>query len=136
MTTTSDSALTRLLIPKINLDVVIVEGTSNRALTLGPGHLKNTAMPGDPGNSVIAAHRDTYFRHVYELKPGDDIFVERDGRKFHYIVTSKRVVQPNDLSVLDASSESRLTLITCYPIYFVGPAPERLIVFAKLVKHV
>src|SRR5437016_4521066 len=70
VTTTSDSALTRLLIPKINLDVVIVEGTSNRALTLGPGHLKNTAMPGDPGNSVIAAHRDTYFRHVYELKPG------------------------------------------------------------------
>lgn len=132
----AESRLTRLLIPKINLDVVIVEGTSHRALRDGPGHLKNTALPGDPGNSVIAAHRDTYFRHVYELKPGDDIFVERGGKKFHYLVTEKRVVQPSDLSVLDSSGESRLTLITCYPIYFIGPAPERLIVFAKLVQDV
>jgi len=135
-TTSTEPNLTRLLIPKINLDVVTVEGTSHRALTQGPGHLVHTALPGDPGNAVIAAHRDTYFRHVYQLKPGDDIFVERAGRKYHYVVTSKRVVQPTDLSVLDTSSESRLTLITCYPIYFVGPAPERLIVFAKLVNPV
>jgi len=133
---TLEPSLTRLVIPKISLDVVIVEGTSHRALTQGPGHLIHTALPGDPGNAVIAAHRDTYFRHVYQLNPGDDIFVERQGRKYHYEVTSKRIVQPTDLSVLDTSSESRLTLITCYPIYFVGPAPERLIVFAKLVKHV
>jgi sortase A len=127
--------LTRISIPKINLDAVILEGTSHKSLTLGPGHLRDSAMPGDPGNSVLAAHRDTFFRHLYELKPGDDIFVERNGQRFHYVVTGKRVVQPADLSVLDTTSEARLTLITCYPVYFIGPAPERLVVFAKLAQR-
>ncbi|OLB88457.1 MAG: hypothetical protein DMG86_16520 [Acidobacteria bacterium] len=124
--------LTRLSIPKINLDVVIMEGTSHKSLTLGPGHLRDSAFPGDPGNSVLAAHRDTFFRHISELKAGDDIFVERNGQHYHYVVTGKRIVQPADLSVLDTTSEARLTLITCYPVYFIGPAPERLVVFAKL----
>lgn len=126
--------LTRISIPKINLDAVIMEGTSHKSLTLGPAHLRDSALPGDPGNSVLAAHRDTFFRHLYELKPGDDIFVERNGQHYHYVVTGKRVVQPADLSVLDTTSESRLTLITCYPVYFIGPAPERLVVFAKLAQ--
>lgn len=130
------NALTRILIPKIKLDAVITEGTSHRALTLGPGHLKDSATPGDVGNSVIAAHRDTFFRHIYELNAGDDIYVERYGKQFHYVVTEKRVVQPTDVSVLDNSSEARLTLITCYPVYFIGPAPERLVIFAKLAKQV
>ena len=130
------NALTRILIPKIKLDAVITEGTSHRALTLGPGHLQESAVPGDIGNSVIAAHRDTFFRHIYELNAGDDIYVERHGKQFHYVVTEKRVVQPTDVSVLDNSSEARLTLITCYPVYFVGPAPERLVIFAKLAKQV
>jgi LPXTG-site transpeptidase (sortase) family protein len=127
--------LTRISIPKINLDAVILEGTSHKSLTLGPGHLRDSAMPGDPGNSVLAAHRDTFFRHIYELKPGDDIFVERNGQQYHYVVTGKRVVQPADISVLDTTSESRLTLITCYPVYFIGPAPERLVVVAKLAQR-
>jgi sortase A len=128
--------LTRLSIPKIHLDVVIMEGTSHQTLAVGPGHLKNTAAPGQPGNAVIAAHRDTYFRKLYELKPGDDIYVQRAGRKYHYVVSAKRVVIPTDLSVLNSSEDSRLTLITCYPLHFIGPAPERLIVLAKLVKEV
>jgi len=130
------NALTRILIPKIKLDAVITEGTSHTALTLGPGHLKDSATPGDVGNSVIAAHRDTFFRHIYELNAGDDIYVERHGKQFHYVVTGKRIVQPTDVSVLDGSSEARLTLITCYPVYFIGPAPERLVIFAKLAKQV
>ena len=130
------NALTRILIPKIKLDAVITEGTSHTALTLGPGHLQESAVPGDIGNSVIAAHRDTFFRHIYELNAGDDIYVERHGKQFHYVVTEKRVVQPTDVSVLDNSSEARLTLITCYPVYFIGPAPERLVIFAKLAKQV
>ena len=126
------SGLTRLFIPKINLDAVIMEGTSHKSLTLGPGHLRDTALPGDAGNSVLAAHRDTFFRRISDLKAGDDIFVERNGRHYHYVVTGKRIVQPSDVSVLDTTSEARLTLITCYPVYFIGPAPERLVVFAKL----
>src|SRR5207244_435256 len=88
------------------------------------------------GTYAIAAHRDTFFRHIYELNAGDDIYVQRHGKQFHYVVTGKRVVQPTDVSVLDNSSEARLTLITCYPVYFIGPAPERLVIFAKLAKQV
>jgi LPXTG-site transpeptidase (sortase) family protein len=135
LSTARVGGLTRISIPKIKLDAVILEGTSHKSLTLGPAHLRDSALPGDPGNSVLAAHRDTFFRHIYELKPGDDIFVERNGQQYHYIVTGKRVVQPADLSVLDTTSESRLTLITCYPVYFIGPAPERLVVVAKLAQR-
>lgn len=130
-----ETRLIRLVIPKIKLDAVILDDLSHRSLTLGPGHLKASALPGDAGNSVIAAHRDTFFRNLNELRQGDDVFVERDGKKFHYVVTGKQVVQPDDISVLDATSDTRLTLITCYPTYYIGPAPERLIVFARLVEH-
>ena len=132
---TDGTSLTRIQIPKIKLDAVITEGVSQHALTLGPGHLQYSAIPGDIGNSVIAAHRDTFFRHISELKAGDDIYVERLGKQFHYVVTGKRVVQPNDVSVLDSSSETRLTLITCYPVHYIGPAPERLVVVAKLAEQ-
>jgi sortase A len=125
--------LTRVSIPKIDLDVIVVEGTNRKALRLGPGHLKNTPAPGEAGNSVISAHRDTFFRHIYDLKDGDEINVRRDGRAYKFQVIGKKIVTPNDVSVLKKSSDARLTLITCYPIYYIGPAPKRLVVFSKLV---
>lgn len=128
-----DDGLTRVSIPKINLDVIVVEGTNHKALRLGPGHLKSTPAPGELGNSVISAHRDTFFRHIYELAKGDQIEVTRDGHNFIFEVTGKRIVKPDDLSVVKNSSDARLTLITCYPTYYIGPAPERLVVVAKLV---
>lgn len=124
--------LTRISIPKINLNAVVVEGTSHKALLRGPGHLTHTPAPGETGNSVISAHRDTFFRHIYELNKGDLIDIQRNGRSYVYEVTGKKIVDPTDLSVLRQSSDSRLTLITCYPTYFIGPAPERLVVFTKL----
>jgi LPXTG-site transpeptidase (sortase) family protein len=130
--TIPNDGLTRLSIPKINLNAVIVEGTSHRALLLGPGHVKDTAVPGQSGNSVITGHRDTFFRHIYELNKGDIVSVQRDGKTYKYQVTGKKVVDPSDVSVLRPSQEHRLTLITCYPTYFIGPAPERLVVFSKL----
>jgi len=128
-----DDGLTRVSIPKINLDVIVVEGTNHKALRIGPGHLKNTPAPGDLGNSVISAHRDTFFRHIYELTKGDEIEVRRNGRTYRFQVTGKKIVDPNDVSILKNTSDARLTLITCYPIYYIGPAPQRLIVFSKLV---
>jgi len=125
--------LTRVSIPKIDLDVIVVEGTNHKALRLGPGHLKGTPAPGEAGNSVISAHRDTFFRHIYELNDGDEIQVRRDGHTFTFQVTGKKIVTPNDLSVLKKTSDTRLTLITCYPVYYIGPAPKRLVVFSKLV---
>lgn len=124
--------LTRISIPKINLNAVVVEGTSHKALLRGPGHLTDTPAPGESGNSVISAHRDTFFRHIYELSKGDLVDIQRNGRSYVYEVTGKRIVDPTDLSVLKQSADSRLTLITCYPTYFIGPAPERLVVFTKL----
>lgn len=129
----TDDGLTRVSIPKINLDLIVVEGTNHKALRLGPGHLKNTPLPGEMGNSVISAHRDTFFRHIYELSKGDEIQVRRDGRTYTFQVVSKKIVEPNDLSVVRNTEDARLTLITCYPIYYIGPAPQRLIVTAKLV---
>ena len=126
--------LTRVLIPKIKLDAIVVEGTSSRQLSEGPGHLGQTAMPGEPGNAVITAHRDTFFRHIYELDKGDEITVLRNGQTFRFAVTSKKVVKPDDVSVLRPTPDAQLTLITCYPTYYIGPAPERLVVFSKLTQ--
>jgi sortase A len=124
--------LTRVVIPKIKLDAIVVEGASSRQLSEGPGHLDQTAMPGDLGNAVITAHRDTFFRHIYELNKGDEITVLRNGQTFRFAVTGKKVVKPDDVSVLRPTPDAQLTLITCYPTYYIGPAPERLVVFSKL----
>ena len=128
-----NDGLTRLSIPSISFDAVVVEGTSHHALLLGPGHMQDTPAPGETGNSVISGHRDTFFRHIHELQKGDQIVVQRNGRKFHYEVTGKHIVQPTDISVLKPSKDAELTLITCYPTYYIGPAPERLVVTSKLV---
>ena len=123
--------LTRLTIPKIDLDSVVVEGTDRKALRLGPGHMEDTATPGETGNSVITAHRDTFFRHLNDLQMGDEVLVERGGKVFHYQVTGKRVVPPTDLSVIAPTKDTEITLITCYPFNYVGPAPRRFVVRAR-----
>src|SRR5579872_18504 len=126
--------LTKLSIPRIGLRAVVMEGTSGRSLLLGPGHMTGSAIPGNGGNAVIAGHRDTFFRHLQNLRIGDAVYVMRSRKRFHYIVTEKRVVQANDISVLRAVKGSELTLITCYPTHFIGPAPRRLVIVAKLAR--
>lgn len=128
-----DQLLTRLQIPKIQMDAIVVEGASRHELSEGPGHMKQTAQPGETGNAVITAHRDTFFRHIYELNKGDQIQVRRSGRIFTYEVTGHKVVMPEDVSVIKPTNNPQLTLITCYPTYYIGPAPKRLVVFSKLV---
>src|SRR5260221_2217219 len=132
-TISPDQMLTRVVIPKIGMDAIVVEGASRKQLSEGPGHVQQTAMPGEVGNAVITAHRDTFFRHIYELMKADQILVRRNGRVFTYEVTSKRIVMPDDVSVIKPTSDAQLTLITCYPTYYIGPAPKRLVVFSKLV---
>jgi sortase A len=126
--------LTRLKIPKISLDAVVSEGTSPKELLKGPGHLEHTATPGERGNAVIAGHRDTFFRHIFELNAGDEVVVERNGRTLRYQVTGKKIVKPDDTSVIAPSRDAELTLITCYPTHYIGPAPERLAVVARLAR--
>jgi LPXTG-site transpeptidase (sortase) family protein len=126
-------ALTRLTIARIKLDAVIVEGTSHRSLKLGPGHMEHSPLPGSSGNSVIAGHRDTFFRHLDELQQGDEIDVRRQREVYRFEVTGRQIVEPTDLSVLRQSTSAELTLITCYPPHYVGPAPKRLVVVARLM---
>lgn len=125
--------LTRLLIPRIHLDAVVVEGTSRHQLLVGPGHIVDTAAPGDAGNDVITGHRDTFFRHIFELNRGDVVELRRNGATYQYEVTGKRVVDPSDVSVIQPTKDPQLTLITCYPTYYIGPAPERLVVTSHLL---
>jgi LPXTG-site transpeptidase (sortase) family protein len=125
--------LTRLTIDKIKLDAVIVEGSSRKALKFGPGHMEDSPLPGNSGNSVIVAHRDTFFRHLDELKDGDEINLRRQGELYRFEVTGRRIVEPTDLSALRQSLSPQLTLITCYPTHYVGPAPKRLVVVARLI---
>jgi len=129
-----EQMLTRLLVPKIGVDSIVVEGASRKALSEGPGHMRETAEPGEAGNAVITGHRDTFFRHIYELNKGDQIQVKRNGHNFVYEVTSHKIVLPEDVSVIKPTNDPQLTLITCYPTYYIGPAPKRLVVFSKLVE--
>ncbi len=131
--TNQGSIPTRLLIPSIHLDAMVVEGTSRSALLAGPGHMEDTAFPGDAGNSIIAGHRDTFFRRLGELNLGDQIVVQRHGQQFRYNVVAKTIVDADDSEVLSNSAPGLLTLITCYPIHYIGPAPRRLVIEAKLV---
>ena len=124
--------LTKLSIPRIQLEDVVLEGIDARSLLLGPGHMESSVEPGSPGNAVIAGHRDSFFRKVHKLRPGDDIYVVRNGNRFHYKVVVRKIVHPDDLSVLKSSDKAELTLITCYPTHAIGPAPERLVVIAAM----
>jgi sortase A len=133
--TAANQSSTKLSIPKIQLEDVVLEGASSDSLLLGPAHLTDTAQPGTTGNVVIAGHRDTFFRHVHSLRYGDDIYILRAGKRYHYVVRSRRVVEPTNLSVLRQTKDGELTLITCYPTHAIGPAPQRLIIVAKLVSE-
>ena len=123
------SAWGRIQIPRVGIDQVVFEGVTAGALRKGPGHVPGTAAPGSPaGNCVISAHRDSFFRALEGVREGDLVFVRGlDGRVTSYRLVSKSIVLPEKVSVMDASSDRRLTLITCYPFHFVGSAPYRLV---------
>jgi sortase A len=126
-------ALARLSIERLDSHWVVVEGADKSELKRGPGHLSDSALPGSRGNCVIAGHRDTQFRILQNVKIGENISLETRGRTFVYRVTDRRVVVPTDTRSLDPTATPTLTLVTCYPFYFVGPAPKRFVIRAKLV---
>jgi sortase A len=123
-----------LSIPKLGLDVPIFEGTGELTLNRGAGRIVGTARLGEQGNIGIAAHRDGFFRGLKDVQVGDQIELAVLGRKFVYAVDSITVVKPSDVSVLQARPRPSLTLVTCYPFYFVGDAPQRYIVQASLTE--
>ncbi len=122
----------KLMIPRLDTQLYVVEGVDAGDLRRGPGHMPGTAMPGSDGNCVIAAHRDTHFRVLKDVHKGDDIVLETRDGEFLYRVKSTRIVSPTNTSPLRPTPNSVLNLITCYPFYYVGNAPKRFIVEAEL----
>jgi len=120
----------RIEIPRIGLKAMILEGVSPRTLALAVGHIPGTALPGKIGNAGIAGHRDTFFRGLQGIHENDGIVVTTLDGSYRYRVNSRAVVGPRDTRVLEDSAQPSLTLVTCYPFRYLGPAPERFIVHA------
>ncbi len=132
-TRVSDGAeVGRLRIPSLRLSAIILQGTGSGTLRRAVGHLPGSALPGQAGNVVLAGHRDTFFRPLCNIRPGDTITLQTPRASFNYRVASSAIVAPNDVGVLAPSAGDTLTLVTCYPFYFIGPAPRRFIVHAEL----
>jgi sortase A len=123
----------RLEIPRIDLSATVLEGSDDATLSRAAGHIEDTALPGTAGNAGIAAHRDTIFRPVRNLKLGDVMTVTTADGTYHYRVDRTMIVNPEDVYVLDPTDRATLTLVTCYPFTFIGHAPQRFIVQASLV---
>jgi sortase A len=126
-------ALGRIDIARIGVTAMIMEGTDDRTLRRAVGHIPGTPMPGSIGNTAIAGHRDTFFRPLRNIRHNDEITLTTLNGSYRYLVDSTTLVAPNDTQVLDNSASSTLTLVTCYPFYFVGAAPKRFIVRAHKV---
>lgn len=122
-----------LRIPRIGLEVAVLPGVDEVTLNRGVGHIPGTPSPGEPGNVAIAGHRDGFFRGLKDLEIGDRIELETRGTRQLYSVDTLRIVEPTEVQVLDPTPAPVLTLVTCYPFYFVGKAPQRFIVRAQLL---
>jgi len=129
------SPLAVLDIPSVHLKVPVFDGTDALTLNHAVGHIAGTALPGGPGNVAIAGHRDGFFRGLKDIKQGDEIDLRTHGGTDIYTVDHIQIVTPRDVSVLRPQDRSSVTLVTCYPFYFVGSAPKRFAVTAYLTQH-
>ena len=123
-----------ILIPRIDLDAVVVQGTDTASLQKGPGHYPDTALPGQGKTIGVAGHRTTYlapFRHIDQIEPGDEVVIEAPYGDFIYGVTKTEIVDPEDVGIVDNVGFERLVLTACHPLY---SAAERYAIFARLVE--
>jgi sortase A len=128
-----DGFVGRVDISRLGVSVVVAEGTSTSVLRRAAGHIAGTFLPGQAGNVGISAHRDTFFRPLRNIQRDDVVTVTTLRGEYRYRVVSTRVVNPEDVEVLKSDGSEVLTLVTCYPFYFVGPAPNRFIVRAERI---
>ena len=129
------SPLGRIDISRIGLSAMIMEGIDGRTLRRAVGHIPGTPLPGQPGNIVLAGHRDTFFRALRNVHDGDEITLQVLSGLYRYRVDSITVVDPEDTRVLNNSDGEILTLVTCYPFSYLGPAPKRFIVRAHKLEE-
>ena len=121
----------QLEIPRIQISVMVLEGSRPTILDVAAGHIEGTALPGTVGNVAIAAHRDTFFRSLREIRTNDIIHLTTAQGDFRYSVGGIEVVEPSDIRVLRQTTEPELTLVTCYPFHYIGAAPKRFVVHAR-----
>jgi sortase A len=129
----TDGLIGRMQIPRLRLSAVVFEGVDKTTLRRVVGHIPGTALPGEAGNVGLAGHRDTFFRPLKDLRVKDEIQFSTLSGDFKYEVESLIVVDPNNVGVLAPSNENVLTLVTCYPFFYIGAAPQRFIVRARQV---
>jgi sortase A len=120
-----------ILIPRLGLMAIVAQGESTTVLQHAIGHLADTALPWESGNVVLAGHRDTLFRPLKWIRIGDAIALHTQYGDFEYVVEWTKVVGPEDVDVVQSTGRSTLTLITCFPFSYVGPAPKRFVVRAR-----
>jgi sortase A len=118
-------------VPRLQLKAIVVQGDSHTILRRAVGHIPETALPGTPGNVVLAGHRDTFFRPLRNIRLGDAITLKTPNGAFQYLVESTEVVPASAVEVLNATTGRTLTLITCFPFDYIGPAPNRYVVRAR-----
>ncbi len=129
-----DSSLVgSLTIPRVGVSAIVVKGVDDSTLDRAIGHIPGTAFPGQPGNVGVAAHRDTFFRGLRNVRGDDEISIDTPHGEYRYKVESTKIVKPENVSVLAPTSYSTLTLITCYPFGYIGHAPKRFIVRARQI---
>jgi len=126
-----EGPLGRLDVPRLKLSAVVEEGVGEDVLAVSIGHVPGTALPGSAGNAAFAAHRDTFFRPLKDLRLHDEINYTTAKGTYRYRVAGWKIVDPSRVDVLQPDGKPRLTLITCYPFYFVGHAPKRFVVEAR-----
>ena len=119
-------------IPRLDLEVPLYDGASDLHMDLGVARIEGTALPGEDGNMGLAGHRDGYFRVLKDITFGDEMIVSSGNALRRYRVEQLMIVEPSAVDVLDHTEDTSITLVTCYPFYFVGHAPKRFIVRAVL----
>jgi sortase A len=126
------SAIGRIEIPRLGVSAIVRAGSDAHTLRLAVGHIPGTAFPGESGNVGLAGHRDTFFRQLRSIRPDDEIKIATVDGTYAYRVERTNIVNPDDVWVLDPTDRAVLTLVTCYPFSYVGSAPQRFIVRARL----
>jgi len=127
---TRGALLAKLQVPRLNMSVFVLEGSDDGTLKKGPGHIEETALPGELGNVGIAGHRDTHFRPLRNIQINDQIIVTTTTSTMNYFIDTIDIIHPTDMEILDPTSGPTLTLVTCYPFEFIGNAPMRFVIRA------
>ncbi|MBK8595071.1 MAG: class D sortase [Holophagales bacterium] len=127
------AVLARIEIPRVGVSAIVRDGDDDATLAVAVGHVRGTARPGEPGNVVLAGHRDSFFRGLRKIRLDDRIWIRAPGHHVEYRVDSTEVVGPGETRVLAGTADDRLTLVTCYPFGFIGSAPKRFIVTASRI---